>query len=264
MLYYTVQGQGPSVVLLHGWGLNRHVWSNFAGSLAAQFRTLSVDLPGYGRSPSIKPYDLVSVANAVASIVADESENPSGQVAVVGWSLGGLVAMQLAMRHPKKVTALITMACCAQFVVTPTWPYGVANDVLDQFGEDLCKDHRGTVLRFLAIQSLGSEHARKEIKALKQDLFCDGEPDTDALLAGLQILQGSRLQPQLCDIKCPTLMIVGSKDSLVNAEACYLTAAAIPHCETYTLADAGHAPFLSHPKQVEQRIVSFLCDENEN
>jgi len=89
-------------------------------------------------------------------------------------------------------------------------------------------------------------------------LFVDGEPDQSALLGGLQILQSSQWQSSLANISGPALMMVGKRDALVNAQACYLTAAAIPQCEVETIDDAGHAVFISHPLLFQQRLDAFL------
>ena len=92
-LYTEVRGNGPALVLLHGWGLNVRVWDGLAAALCDRFRIIAVDLPGHGRSVwlperSSLEEQAAQVAETVAAITAEYS--------LLGWSLGGQIALQLA------------------------------------------------------------------------------------------------------------------------------------------------------------------------
>ena len=92
-LYTEIRGTGPALVLLHGWGLNVRVWDGLAAALCDRFRIISIDLPGHGRSAwlperSSLEQQAAQVAETVAAIAAEYS--------LLGWSLGGQIALQLA------------------------------------------------------------------------------------------------------------------------------------------------------------------------
>src|SRR5690606_38311261 len=87
----------PTLVLLHGWGVNQGVWQSIRQRLPAAVSVLTPDLPGFGVTQQFpQPYTLDTVCQVLAEKIPDGS-------AVCGWSLGGLVALALATRYPKKV-----------------------------------------------------------------------------------------------------------------------------------------------------------------
>ena len=103
-LYWQTTGQGDRhLVLLHGWGLNAEVWHDISVRLSAHFTLHLVDLPGYGRSRGFGPLTLPQMADALLA------QAPARAV-WLGWSLGGLVASQLAPAHPARVAGLRPVA----------------------------------------------------------------------------------------------------------------------------------------------------------
>ena len=89
-LYWHVSGQGPDLVLVHGWGMNGAVWQQTVNALEADFRVHVVDLPGYGHSSHCHAQDLEEIAQQLLA------EAPKHAI-WVGWSLGGLVATHMAL-----------------------------------------------------------------------------------------------------------------------------------------------------------------------
>lgn len=103
-LYRETIGEGDRhLVLLHGWGLNAEVWRYTAERLAPHFCLHLVDLPGYGRSENFGAMTLAEMAE----IVLDGAPEKASWL---GWSLGGLVASQVALSAPQRVEKLITVA----------------------------------------------------------------------------------------------------------------------------------------------------------
>ena len=142
-------GQGPDLVLLHGWGMNGAVWHGIVPALAARYRVHLVDLPGFGNSPLAgeAEYSLPWLAEQVATILPEQCH-------LLGWSLGGLVASQLALNHPERLHSLITVASSPCFMARDEWP-GIAPKVLTGFNQMLAGDFKQTIERFLAIQAMG-------------------------------------------------------------------------------------------------------------
>ncbi len=110
-LWWQTVGTGNChLVLLHGWGLNAEVWNCITGELASQFTLHLVDLPGFGRS---RGFGAMSVEEMAQQVL-----DAAPQHAIwLGWSLGGLVASQIALTHPERVRAghgsLVTVLQCA-------------------------------------------------------------------------------------------------------------------------------------------------------
>lgn len=252
-LYVQTQGQGPDLVLLHGWGLHGGIWEGIAPALAEEFTLHRVDLPGHGRSPNLEgDYSLVTVAEAVLASVPQRAF-------WMGWSLGGRVAMQAALLAPQRIEKLISVAASPRFLAQPDsgWP-GVEPRVLEGFARGLEQDYRKTLQQFLSIQAMGSERAKQEIRLLREGLFAHGEPSLAALRGALGILQSADLREQIAAIQCPALFLAGARDTLMPVEAARLSAQKLPEAELVVVEGAGHAPFISHPEIFLQLVRQFL------
>lgn len=250
-LFVEVEGRGPDLVMLHGWGLHGGIWDAISPRLAEDFTLHRVDLPGHGRSPNLSgEYNLQTVAEAVLDSVPEQAH-------WLGWSLGGRVAMQAALLTPARIKKLISMAASPRFLAAKQWP-GVAPEVLQDFATGLETDYRKTLQQFLAIQAMGSERAKQEIRILREGLFAHGEPVLEALRGALGILQNADLREQLINIHCPTLFLAGERDRLMPVAAAELAAADMDDARIEVVTGAGHAPFISHPDLFLQIIRQFI------
>jgi pimeloyl-[acyl-carrier protein] methyl ester esterase len=227
------------------------VWANVAQKLAADFRVHCVDLPGYGYSSADKGFDLDSVVDELSATFTDP-------LAVCGWSMGGQIALRWAAREADKVQRLVLVASTPCFAERDDWQFGMAGEVLEKFAAELEQNHAATLRRFIALQLRGSENERELLAQLRGRLFSRGEPDMDALRAGLSILRDVDLRDELKDINQPTLVIAGERDKLTPPEASYYLAQAMPAARVVEVAGAAHTPFLSHPEIFVEQMKSFL------
>lgn len=252
-LHVDIRGRGPDLVLLHGWALHGGMWGSWLDRLAELVRLHVFDLPGHGRSSwPVATHDLGGLARAVFPSV------PRG-AAVLGWSLGGMLALELARQHPRHLRALVLVATTPKFVAGPDWAHGVQSAVLDEFTHGLTRDYRRTVHSFLALQTRGDEHAAETLRLLRARLTLHGEPDARALAAGLAILRNSDLREALPQLVLPALVIAGEHDRLTPPEAGRELAARLPGARFRQVARSAHAPFLSHADEVLAEIAGFLA-----
>jgi pimeloyl-[acyl-carrier protein] methyl ester esterase len=242
------------LVCLHGWGLNGGIWSALAAPLPAQ-AVLAPDLPGYGATPAVSPHTVETLADRLAA------DMPPACV-VLGWSLGGMVALAWAARRPEQVRALVLVGTTPAFVNRDGWPLGLAPEVLDGFARDLRRDYRATLLRFLALQARGGEAARSVITRLRDTVFARGEPDPAVLAAGLELLRSVDLRQQPARVGCPTLVVHGGHDTLCPPAAGRWLAEHLPHARLALHERAAHAPFLSHPEWFSSTLAAFLRQLN--
>ena len=240
MLWHERQGSGPDLVLVHGWGLHGGIWGDLPARLAQHFRVTTLDLPGHGRSREVNgDGSLDAFTDRVAELC-------SGAAIWLGWSLGGLIALNAALRHPHKVAQLVLVGATPKFVQAPDWPHAMPKAVFADFARSFAQDYRATLLRFLSLQVGGNESARVLLKQLRADMFAHGEPQPEALAAGLAILEQTDWRTHLAEIQVPTLVVHGSHDRLAPPAAGEYLAAQLPKARLLRVAGAGHAPFLSH------------------
>ncbi|WP_337012327.1 pimeloyl-ACP methyl ester esterase BioH [Pantoea sp. AS142] len=250
-LYWHTCGEGKrDLVLLHGWGLNAEVWQSIIPRLGAHYRLHLVDLPGYGRSGDFGALTLEQMAEQVRPLLPP-------QAIVVGWSLGGLVATQLALSAPEKLAALITVASSPCFTASDSWP-GIKPETLQNFQQMLSTDFQRTVERFLALQTLGTETARADARQLKEVVLSQPMPEVVVLDGGLEILRQVDLRDALPQIRLPFLRLYGALDGLVPRRIATEIDEMLPGSPSVVIEKAAHAPFISHSDDFCQHIVSFI------
>jgi pimeloyl-[acyl-carrier protein] methyl ester esterase len=252
MLHSTRAGVGPHLVMLHGWAMSSGVWQTLLPTLTRRYRVICIDLPGHGLSPWGEGFsDLETLAERVADALPDDCS-------IFGWSLGGQVALQLALRFPERVRRLVLAATTPRFVSAPDWPHAMAPETLNGFAQQLTNDYRRTVQEFLSLQVRGDENQLATLRQLRTLLTAQGEPDRIALTAGLRVLRTADLRARLEQIDTPTLVIAGEYDRLTPPEAARALATGLPQAELQLVARAAHAPFLSHRDEVLAAISGFL------
>ncbi len=252
-LHVEIRGRGPDLVLLHGWALHGGMWGPWLDELSQRVRLHLVDLPGHGRSRwPAGAASLRDLAHAVSPHV------PNG-AAVLGWSLGGMVALELARLRPGDLAALVLIATTPCFLAREDWPAGMNPGVLDGFAAGLAGDYRRTLSNFLALQTWGDENASQALRSLRANLDSHGEPDPQALTAGLGILRTADLRDALAAITVPSLVIAGEHDRITPVAAGRELASRLPSARFVEVPKAGHAPFLSHPETVRREVERFLA-----
>lgn len=252
MLHAATTGVGPGLVALHGWGTHSVVWTETVAALATTHAVTAIDLPGFGRSRAAGA--MRTLPQMAESVVAASPAN----AVWLGWSLGGMVALQAASLHPEMIRALVLVATTPRFVQGPEWPHALPAHVLAQFADDLTTDYRAAVQRFVVLQAGRGEGARAVAKRLRRDLFRYGEPSPEALAGGLRILRDTDLRSLCAVVACPGLAILGARDTLVPSAVGAELQRLCPGWMIHIVPGSGHAPFLSHQAQFLSLLTTFL------
>ncbi|MFP1455594.1 alpha/beta fold hydrolase [Escherichia coli] len=133
-IWWQTKGQGNvHLVLLHGWGLNAEVWRCVDEELSSHFTLHLVACPASGVAGDLVPMSLADMAEAVLRQAPDKA-------IWLGWSLGGLVASQIALTHPERVQALVTVASSPCLHARDGGAPGIKPDVLAGFQQQLSDD----------------------------------------------------------------------------------------------------------------------------
>jgi len=251
-LHMETGGQGPDLVLLHGWGLHGGVWDTLMPRLTPHLRVTRVDLPGHGRSRDLPmPPTLAELSLQVMAGIAP------GAV-LLGWSLGGLVAQEAALEMPQRFRGLILANTTPRFVTAGDWPHAMAPETLQGFAAGLAEDYQDTLQRFLSLQVRGDESARASLRELRASLFVHGKPDAASLATGLDMLRDSDLRARLKQLSAPSLVLAGGYDRLTPAGASEYMAQHIPGARLELFPKSAHAPFLSHGEAFAAAVLRFV------
>jgi pimeloyl-[acyl-carrier protein] methyl ester esterase len=250
-LHVEVVGSGPPLVLLHGWAMHGGVFAPLVERLRDRRTLYVVDLPGHGHSRDCDvPLQLQPCADAIAAAVP--------VAPWCGWSLGGLFALHAAATRPQQVPALTMLCASPRFVRGEDWTFGVSAEIFRDFAAGLRNDYRGTLDRFVALEAFGSEHAKDEIRTLRDKLFARCEPTAAVLTDGLELLETADLRSKLPGLQVPGLWLAGRRDRLVDPRAMRDAAALSPGASWHVIEHAGHAPFLTHADEVAAQLTAFL------
>lgn len=247
-----IRGQGPDLVLLHGWGLHSGVWSPLVQRLAGQFRCHLIDLPGHGDSPLGDCRDLDAWVDAVFRVA------PPG-ARWIGWSLGGLVAQQAALRHPERISALVLAASTPRFVTAPDWPYAISVESLGLFVDEYEQDFDRVLQRFLTMQVSGSRERSATLQTLRAEFARKPPPRSEGLRTGFEILKCADFRAALPAFPVPLYFLLGEYDMLIPARI----VRQLGDVPVHVVAGAGHAPFISHADLCAGILAQWLIGNDE-
>ena len=243
-------GEGPAVVLVHGYPLDGAMWSGVARVLSGRFRVLKPDLPGRGETPAASEGRIDDYADFVEAIL-DALPSPAG---LAGFSMGGYVALALARRRPAKLAALALLDTRA-----------AADDDAGKAKRDesiatvrsagVAPIAEAMVPRLLASYALSNADLVERVKRI----MLRQKPETVAAdLAAMRDRPDAR--DALLDIAIPTLVVVGDADTLTPPSDSRAMVDAIAGSRLVTVPAAGHLTPMERPGAVAAALGDFFAD----
>jgi pimeloyl-ACP methyl ester carboxylesterase len=230
----------PAIVFLHGTRLSRAAWTPQVHGLADEFRTIALDLPGHG-SRAGEPFALQAAAAIVAATIREEAAD--GRAVVVGLSLGGYVAMELAARDPGCVRGLVLAGATAEPVGVRSIPYRALAVILERFDGP-------------RLDRLNAWFFRARYPAAIADPIMAGGFWSKGGAQALHALFGQRFMPRLAAYPGPTLILNGEWDLLFRLSAGTFAAAAYD-ARRVRLGGALHLSNLDRPEAFNDAVRRF-------
>ncbi len=249
VISYRQAGSGPTLVLLHGWAMSSAVFGEALQALSDEFCVLAPDLPGHGQSSAGKDYGLDALA---ADLAAWMQGLKLTEIRLLGWSLGGQIALRLARLVSltnQRLSRLLLVATTPRFVANADWPHGLAEGQVRIMARGLGRRFTRTLDDFFVQQFGAHELSAERRQWLLAQLSPRAiPPQPKAALAALQTLRVSDLRSQLTGLALPALVMHGTEDRIVSLAAGRYLADMLPQSHFQMLSQAGHAPFLSDPQ----------------
>ena len=246
----------PVIIAIHGWASNAQVWRELVKQLP-EYGVLTLELPGFGVTPCdnrLFNYNnfISAVSNAVSLAKQQWPACNARDFYLMGWSLGGQVAAEVAARIPDVIAGLITVASNPCFVEQPNWPRAMPASTYDAFSENFSAGAAKVVQRFHALQAHGAGEPRALRKTMQQYLpMLDSAqiPAWQAILAWLAF----DARPAYGAYAKPQLHLLAGNDALVPAN--------VPlgqYGEVQVIAGASHCLPLERSKAVARAVSVFI------
>ena len=256
-IHYNVQGQGPDVLMIHGWASSWRMWErSICRAVSAGWRVWALNLPGSGES-SAPAADWYTIPNMTLVVEAFIERVGIPRAALVGHSMGGAISLELTYRRPRFTRALVLVAP----VVTGRLRLPLRVFLGSPFGRRLLglSQHHGALARlggrtrFAApwLAHIPSAALRRDA----EDLACTAP---QAAIGTLRAVINFDFADRLDRIGAPTLVIVGTRDATVPPSEGELAAARIPDAQLVRLRGVGHQPVDERPDEFDRLLLWFL------
>jgi 3-oxoadipate enol-lactonase len=247
-LYYEQAGSGPHVVLLHGGNLDSRIWDDQVAFLAKSFTVTRYDIRPYGRSAlTEKGFSSVDDLAALMTYLGIE------RALLVGLSLGGRIAIDFALTHPRRVDKLVLLAP------------GLSGYAFNENDESVkamimraqAGDAKGAMDLWLQHPMMALAMARPAIAPRIRQIAKDNEKIWTALPAGERVPDPPAIK-RLGEIRAPTLLIVGDRDVPDIQKIIKLLAAGVRGARTEIIPASAHLPNMEDPVRVNRLLGRFL------
>ncbi len=230
-MYYAVYGEGDPILLIHGGLASSDYWANQVAALSKTHKVIVADSRGHGRSSWTKePIGYHLMASDYLALL-DYLKIP--KAAIVGWSDGGIIGLDIAMHHPERVTKLFAHA---------------ANVTTDGVKPGLDK----TPAFGAFIKRSAGEHQRLSPAPLQNKAFLK-------LIEKMWATEPNWTKAQISQIRVPTAIVLGDHDEAIKRDHTETMAHTIPGAKLIILKDVSHFAMLQDPDAYTKAILDFLA-----
>ncbi len=251
-LYYETYGAGSTLLFIHGLGSSAYDWKAQIDYFSAQYKVIVLDLRGHGQSDKAAGlYSIPLFAEDVASLIKNLSLK---EVDIVGISLGGMVAMQLAVNYPQLVKKMVIV------------------NSFSEFPQNTFKERFQIFLRFFIVKVMGMRKMGKvlavklfpkpEHEQIREDMAIRwAKNDIKTYLKSMKAILNCNITNKLKEISCPTL-IIGAEFDYTPVSKKELMTSRIKNAELVIIKDSRHGTPLDQTEKFNTTVEAFLVEQN--
>jgi len=255
-LFYEDAGRGDkTLVFVHGLMMTGGVWKYQVPDFSENFRVITVDLRGFGRSD--KPEGAYTFEVFAEDIHAVLEEAGAVSPVFIGWSMGVSIGIVYASLYPKDLSKLVLVDGTPLFVATDDFPYGVPPEAAAQLVQVLQDDFSAGAHHFVEMM-----FPEPDAEVLKKWIFDMTQKSPQKSALNCLASAGNRdLRPLLDKISIPALVVCGSEDQVCVPEASRVMSERMGNASLHLFPGKGHAPFLTDTASFNKKVRLFIEGE---
>ena len=256
-LAWREAGEGPPLVLVHGWSMSSAVFLEALDELSSAYRVLAPDLRGHGHSEPGAGYRLEQLADDLM-LWLDHLDISSCNL--LGWSLGGQVCMQMVISAPERFQKLALVCSTPRFCNGDGWDGGLSSTQVRAMERNLKRNFIGTMGDFFFSMFAGEQHLPERYRQILQRSVRSVPPiSAEVSVAGLLTLRDSDVRGYAEKLDCPVLVHYGALDAITPSTAGDWLSQQIPGARSVCVEGVGHAPFFSQPAETFELWREFFA-----
>jgi len=246
-VHYEILGEGLPLIFLHGFNENSHVWDLIIPTISKQYKTIIIDLPGFGKSPLPSPLSLHYMANAVHRII--EELNLVKPI-IVGHSMGGYVCLELAQHYPN------LMSGSALFQSTAIADTSEKKENRIKTLDFLHKNPVESFYKVFIPSLFAPQNLKSDLLNFTQNII--NQTAKESVIAGTgAMLQRTNKSDVLINSSIPWLFVAGKYDQLIPTEQMALQASYCSRAMFEILFNSGHMGMLEESEKSSEIILKF-------
>ncbi|WP_276368554.1 alpha/beta hydrolase [Chryseolinea sp. H1M3-3] len=247
----TDTGSGEPILLIHGFPFHQLIWEEYVGRLSDSFRVLTVDLPGFGKSPSLpSPFSLGQVADTLLSFIASKNLNA---LSIVGHSLGGYVALAMVEKRPELFSSLVLFHSTA---------YADSDEKKESRTKVIDFVRKNGALPFTSgfIPPLFADPTHPAIKKVTE---IASQATAEAVIGYTVAMRERKDQIKTLEsFKNPTLFLAGESDPGIPVDSIRKQAASCQKPEIHIFEKVAHMGMFEKPAETASKIKGFVMKSN--
>ncbi len=260
-LYFQRTGQGDDVLLIHGWASSSLMWNSTIAAMADHYTFWTVDLPGFGQSPLPDSFE-PTIDGYLELLLAFCDEHELAPRAIVGHSMGGLLALRLALARPEWGVQLalicpVVTGSFGLFNISRIVGSGPARMILARTGPGMRLLQWGFIPEILTIT-----HKIYNSQAFIEEAVMDfRRMHWRAAVQSALSITHIDLRPELAAITQPVMIIVGNMDYTVPASESRIAAQGLPNAQLHVFKGCHHQPYDEKPERYLSLLEAFLTGD---
>jgi len=246
-LFYNQKGQGPAVILVHGFPLDGRMWDAQVEGLSGRYRVIAPDLRGFGQSGRTQPFSLEDLADDLHGLAEKLGALP---LVLGGLSMGGYIALAYVTRYAADLKALMLIDTKAEADTTEA-----KSDRMKMI--ETCRAGGAKAIADALLPKLVAQSSGAHVVARAREImeYCPPATIENALLA---MRDRRDYRCELPSIAVPTLVMAGREDALTGPSTAEAMLRELRHGQLAIIPDAGHLSPMEQPEKVNQEIRAFL------